>query len=92
MEKVIPKQKTFYKIKIDNSEEFYINLGKYLPEELYYLKKVDLMCRKTAILIIDKLEIACKYGDYILIDTEDNKNIRYVDETSIEDYIEIKGE
>lgn len=88
--KVIPKQKTFYKIKIDNTEKFYINLGKYLPEELYCLKKEDMMCREKTILIIGGIEIPCKYGDYILVDTENNENIKYVDETAIEDYIEIK--
>lgn len=87
--KVISKMKKFDAIKVDDSREFYFEIGKYLRDEEYalvngngYHPSLKLVCGDN--------EINLKESDYILI-SEDGKNVSCISKDDFQnDFIEIK--
>lgn len=87
--KVINKQKEYLAIENTNDAQFYINIGKYLNEVDYQIKKTPLS--NEIILIKGNYECSLKRGDYILID--ENGGFTPVSKKSLkENFIEIKEE
>lgn len=88
--KVISKTREFKAIEIDDSREFYVNVGKYLNDDKYKIEDEG-YCSKFYFVEGDN-KISVKQGDYLLI-SEDGNTVVYTDrETFKENYVEIKEE
>lgn len=91
---VIPELKKLIALKVDNSPEFFIEIGKWLDDEMYKIKK-DERFNSKHLFIIDKRgnEIEIFSENYILIDFETGKFVDYITENDFEDnYIKLKEE
>ena len=89
--KVINKTKEFNAIEIDDSREFYINVGKYLSDDEYEIEDKG-YCSNFKLINNDGSKTTVKQGGYILIDT-DMKTLIYISRENFkENYVEIKEE
>lgn len=76
---VVPKQREFIALKIEYTPEFFMQLGKYLDEKYYELKKNPVEYRETLYFKNDDNSLrAAKNGDYILFDKEEPSIWAYV--------------
>lgn len=76
---VVPKQRKFIALKIEYTPEFFMQLGKYLDEKYYELKKNPIEYRETLYFKNDDNSLrAAKNGDYILFDEEEPAIWAYV--------------
>lgn len=88
--KVISKTKEFNAFEIDNSREFYINVGKYLNDDEYEIEDRG-YCSKFY-LVDDNGKHEVTKGDYILIEAS-RKQLMYITKENFkESYVEIKEE
>lgn len=87
---VIPKQLLYRAIRIEDSPEFYLNIGKYLNEKCYKIENNSYICNLKYTFIFKNNQIQGKYGDYILIDVNDNQNWIYVEAEHIDKYLKIE--
>ena len=88
------RSKEFIAIKIEESIEFYIKIGKYLDQKYYEIKQTDSRIgRYNALYLkVNNQEIKVEYGFYILIDLTNN-DVKYVHKDIYKnDYVELKEE
>ena len=92
--KVINKQKEYVVIKIDYSEEMFINIGKYLKQNQdYKLEKNPLYSRKCLYIRMGNDFVQAERDCYLLIDTDNISSSIYASADNFKkDYIEIKEE
>lgn len=91
---VIPELKKLIALKVDNSPEFFIEIGRWLDDEMYKIKE-DKTFHSKHLFIIDKRgnEIEIFSGNYILIDSETGEFVDYITENDFENnYIKLKEE
>lgn len=88
--KVISKTKEFNAIEINDSREFYINVGKYLNDDQYVIEDEG-YCSKFY-LVDDNGKHEVRSGDYILIEAFGTQVMYITKENFKENYVEIKEE
>lgn len=92
--KCISKNIEYKVIKVEDTREFYLEVGKVLNSSNYKIKEIkEQHCYPEIkfILVINNIKIETKEGDYILINLQDNEDIEYVrKEVFNKKYIELK--
>ncbi len=91
---VMPRQKELIALKIENTPEFYIEIGKFLDEQNYTIVKDD-KYHKKYLFLIDNMgnKIETTEDNYILIDYTTGKFFAYIKKEDFKNnFIELKEE
>lgn len=93
---VMNKQKQYIALKVEDTIDFYVNLGKYLDDKYYEIVKEDNHRYFNSFVVMIKIDeiqkIKVERGCYILIE-KGSSNVKYItDQAFKNDYIELKEE
>lgn len=90
---VIPKQTKYKAILLNYSEEMFLEIGKYVNNNLYVFENNDYSLKKKIKFKTNNQNwIISQPGDYLLISLENNSDLVYVKSNQFKDYIEIVEE